>query len=627
MRPQSFFTSSLVLTLGSVPAWAGPQSCPAAAAAHGSTAATVTASGGGTCTASTNGTTVVAAQGAKAQAGCCAAQTTTAAKGSCCAGATAAPSVTCQETTGQVPVLGSIPVLGQLFQKGGEPQACAAHSDASPYVVQLSQNGLQPGTYEVRTTTGQDGTFQVVGPDGHVIQGTVVLPARSPGEMQVFPAAGSVGSKGETISYVPAGMYGVQAGQGSERGYIGIVPEIGDGAMTITSVFPDSPASQAGLRAGDRIVQVGGEPVGDDVMERLAKTKPGEELSIRVDRDGWTRDLTLTLSAANPSWGIPGSVTPPSTSGQGASGGLARIVEDDDEDVDEADEDDEADEADEDAEEVEENDDDDVSVFTFGDTTETQGEEHDAHGQHHVRVLRPGAGEHGLRIEVQGDENGTPHVLEWSGEAENGEGGAWTTEAHGHTMTKTIEIPGGKCQVQVIIEGDGKGEGAHVLHGMLGGGSGLELFTEEGDGSGEQGQAKCCEGCQAECCKEGAAKAGAGQDVIVLQDRTTGTEDAPVRRRITMRAPGGGERVIERSIEIPDVASKVRSELRARANAQPRMRSPMGMGGGGSGSVGAGPGTPDINELRGQIEELRQQLHELLESIEAKSGGGGGGMR
>jgi hypothetical protein len=401
--------------------------------------------------------------------------------------------------------------------------------------------------------------------------------------------------------------------------------------MTITSVFPDSPASQAGLRAGDRIVQVGGESVGEDVMDRLAQTKPGEELSIRVDRDGWTRDLTLTLAAANPSWGIPGSVTPPA-SGQGASGGLAKIVEDDDEDADEADEDeadeDDAYEADEASEDAEEEDDDDVSVFTFSDAVENQGGENDAHGQHHLRVLRSGAGEHGMRIEVQGDENGTPHVLEWSGEGENGEGGTWTTDAHGHTMTKTIEIPGGKCQVQVIIEGDG--EGPRVLHGVLGsskgltldGGSGLELFTEESDGSSAQCQAQCCEGCKEECCKEGSAKASAGQGAIVVQDETTGIEDAPVRRRITMRTPGGGERVIERTIEIPEVASKVRSELRARQGEKARMRSPMGMGGGTG--VGAGPGTPDINELRGQIEELRQQLHELLQSIEAKSGGGGG---
>jgi carboxyl-terminal processing protease len=76
--------------------------------------------------------------------------------------------------------------------------------------------------------------------------------------------------------------------------YAGIGAEVNmlDGRFTIISPMPGSPALAAGLRAGDVIVSVAGEPVAglsaDEVIDRLLGP-PGTEVTVGVERDG--RDL------------------------------------------------------------------------------------------------------------------------------------------------------------------------------------------------------------------------------------------------------------------------------------------------------------------------------------------------
>ena len=67
-------------------------------------------------------------------------------------------------------------------------------------------------------------------------------------------------------------------------------------APVVGSVEPGSPAAQAGLRAGDRLVSVAGEPVRfwSDADSRLREA-PGETLPLRFERAGETRELALPL--------------------------------------------------------------------------------------------------------------------------------------------------------------------------------------------------------------------------------------------------------------------------------------------------------------------------------------------
>lgn len=66
---------------------------------------------------------------------------------------------------------------------------------------------------------------------------------------------------------------------------------------SISAVAPGTPASLAGLEAGDRIVAINGRPVSDwqDVRTQVL-TKPGETITITVERAGETKQISVLLA-------------------------------------------------------------------------------------------------------------------------------------------------------------------------------------------------------------------------------------------------------------------------------------------------------------------------------------------
>lgn len=71
-----------------------------------------------------------------------------------------------------------------------------------------------------------------------------------------------------------------------------VVFVIGTATTTFGEVMPNSPAEKAGIRAGDRVVEVEGTEIRDwnhfvqEISIEGAKLKDGEKLEIKVDRDG-----------------------------------------------------------------------------------------------------------------------------------------------------------------------------------------------------------------------------------------------------------------------------------------------------------------------------------------------------
>ena len=85
------------------------------------------------------------------------------------------------------------------------------------------------------------------------------------------------------------------------RGWLGITLDKSDEtAMTITKVYPGSPAEQAGFRAGDKVVSINGVEVNEKNQEKLhgmyKKAKIGEHVTYVVERG--SEDVTLKATLA-----------------------------------------------------------------------------------------------------------------------------------------------------------------------------------------------------------------------------------------------------------------------------------------------------------------------------------------
>jgi serine protease Do len=96
------------------------------------------------------------------------------------------------------------------------------------------------------------------------------------------------------------------------RGFLGVQPRALDpdvraergiqtreGAMVAT-VYEDTPAARAGLRAGDVVVAVDGRPIDDDraLVAVISRLRPGDLVLLEVERDAQRETVTVTLGEA-----------------------------------------------------------------------------------------------------------------------------------------------------------------------------------------------------------------------------------------------------------------------------------------------------------------------------------------
>ena len=86
----------------------------------------------------------------------------------------------------------------------------------------------------------------------------------------------------------------------SDGVYLGIMMGGDDDTegVKVLSVMGGSPAEDAGLETGDRIVAIGGNDVSDttDVADAVGEAEPGDKVKIAVVRDGDRLNLTATLT-------------------------------------------------------------------------------------------------------------------------------------------------------------------------------------------------------------------------------------------------------------------------------------------------------------------------------------------
>jgi Do/DeqQ family serine protease len=92
------------------------------------------------------------------------------------------------------------------------------------------------------------------------------------------------------------------------RGWIGIIPEdispaqaaqvgLSRGGVVIANLYVGSPAQKAGLRPGDILLSIDGQPVtsAEDARARIASCKPGTTLSIRILRGNGESSISVAV--------------------------------------------------------------------------------------------------------------------------------------------------------------------------------------------------------------------------------------------------------------------------------------------------------------------------------------------
>jgi hypothetical protein len=81
------------------------------------------------------------------------------------------------------------------------------------------------------------------------------------------------------------------------RGFLGVELKDGENNPAVQAVLAEGPAGRAGVKVGDRITHVQKRAVLDisDVQRYVSRKKPGEEITLTVQRDKETKDITVRL--------------------------------------------------------------------------------------------------------------------------------------------------------------------------------------------------------------------------------------------------------------------------------------------------------------------------------------------
>jgi S1-C subfamily serine protease len=100
------------------------------------------------------------------------------------------------------------------------------------------------------------------------------------------------------VDEIKRSLPSLERGEDPPRAFMGVSSGLApEGGAQVGSVVGDSPAARAGIREGDRIVEIGGQPVRDpdDVSAVVNARRPGDEVRVVVERGGERRTLTVTL--------------------------------------------------------------------------------------------------------------------------------------------------------------------------------------------------------------------------------------------------------------------------------------------------------------------------------------------
>jgi S1-C subfamily serine protease len=106
---------------------------------------------------------------------------------------------------------------------------------------------------------------------------------------------------GLLLGVVALGLLGlsVTTAQDATPGYLGVRFVAAEGGVLVVEVVADSPAADAGLKVGDFLLTVNGEPVeADTVRDAIQAQSAGDTLTLGIERRGEPMDVDVTLGEA-----------------------------------------------------------------------------------------------------------------------------------------------------------------------------------------------------------------------------------------------------------------------------------------------------------------------------------------
>lgn len=171
----------------------------------------------------------------------------------------------------------AIPLTAALIY--GVPATPAPVVDAMSRGGAAEKAGLQVGDRIVSFNGNENPKWDTIRGDGLL----------SPG--QALPLV--VERNGQRISLTITPTPHVEDGE--TAGFLDFVPDYGDVPVVVRVVEPGTPASEAGLQAGDVIVAIGGQPVGSgEQVTQFILDHKGQPITLSVNRKGERREITAT---------------------------------------------------------------------------------------------------------------------------------------------------------------------------------------------------------------------------------------------------------------------------------------------------------------------------------------------
>ncbi len=214
-------------------------------------------------------------------------------------------------TVAGVPMLRELPLIvqGMALEPESQSLTVITQSDGTDtYKVTIKDGTV---TAEVNGKALSDDRIRRTGEKIELLDkdGDVVATFHAPG---VTEPARSVRGRSRALSgtftplprTAPSGM-NVVVGQQIEPPpvMLGITmsedPDQDTDGVTLTSVLPGLPAEKAGLKAGDRVIEMDGQKIQGqgDLRSVIRSKKAGEDLKIKVVREGEEKEITVQLEA------------------------------------------------------------------------------------------------------------------------------------------------------------------------------------------------------------------------------------------------------------------------------------------------------------------------------------------